>query len=217
MEDKNKLIKDHKVDWSWWVIKMIIVEWSEIVSNYWSLAIGKNTQKISVVATHSPCSGKSITTLYKRKNSNKNNNIINNNNSIVSSWWAHHNNNKTSPNQLTPTTIIIVGTTIKRVTISNKVTLKDTLVRKILFFSTQGIKTITVISSINNHKRIWWVKKLTIMKLLSLRNILCLLQIQIKRTITLAFLLIKSVLSSLRLHKPPNSKPAWAPQQIFPV
>lgn len=168
------------------------------------------------MATLSPCSEKSITILYRRKN--KNNNIINNNNSITSSWWAHHNNNtnKNSPNQLITTATIIVGT-IKIVTISNKVTLKDTLVRKILFFSTQGIKTITVIFSINSLKLIWWVKKITIMKLLSFRNILCLLQIWIKRTINLAFLSIKSVLSSPHLHKPPNSKPVWAPQQIFPV
>lgn len=166
-------------------------------------------------ATHSPCSEKSITILYKRKSNNSNN--ITNNNNTINSWWAHHNSNsnKTFSNQLTATTTIIAGL-IKIITISNNKTPKDILVNKTLFFSTQEIKTIIVISFINSHK-LKRVKRLVVMKLLSLPNILYRQRVRTKRIIILDSLLIKSVLSSPRLHKPPNSKPAWAPQQISPV
>lgn len=161
------------------------------------------------MAIHSPCSGKNTTILYKRK-SNNNNNI--NNNNTINSWWAHHNNNKASPNHH-----ITTIDTIQIVTISNKVTHKDILAKRILFYSTQEIRIITVIFSINSHK-IWQIKIPKMIKLLSQWNILCRrIQIQIKKSIILDSLPTKSVLSSPHLHKPPNSKQAWALQQIFPA
>lgn len=91
------------------------------------------------------------------------------------------------------------------------------MAKRILFYSTQGIRIITVIFSINSH-RIWQIKILKMIKLLSQWNILCrLIQIQIKRTIILVSLLINSVLSSPHLHKPPNYKQEWALQQISPA